>query len=341
VTCAETRELFSALVDDALAPAERAALEAHLAGCAECRRELAGFQRAVSLARSLEPARAPAGFVDRVVAATRPAPWPARLARHLFVPWPKLPVEIAAVLLIGGLAVLLYRGSVEERRAVRHEYAPPSGSSAPPTPPPTVSTPGAAPSTPPAPPARKRAGLEDERAKVASAPPAAEGPASKDESELMAKARRDAAPEDKRAAPRESHADSDRAAGASTPSAVAPAAPSPPTVAAPSRPAPSSAVQTLSRTGPKTDVVARLTTADTEAAERDLATLAGQHGGRQVGRRVEAGVVTVDLELPRERYADFARAASRLGAFAGPPDAATSSGTVRLAVRLESTATRP
>src|SRR6266446_6056556 len=58
MTCTETRDLFSALADDALTPAERAALDAHLAGCAECRRELAGLLRTVKLVRAPDPARA-------------------------------------------------------------------------------------------------------------------------------------------------------------------------------------------------------------------------------------------------------------------------------------------
>ena len=72
MTCIETRDLFSALADDALTPGERAALDAHLAGCAECRRELAAFGRTVALVRAIDPAHAPAGFVDRVLAAEAP-----------------------------------------------------------------------------------------------------------------------------------------------------------------------------------------------------------------------------------------------------------------------------
>src|SRR5436190_1514909 len=96
MTCTETRDLFSALADDALTPAERAALDAHLAGCAECRRELAAFGRTVALVRAIDPAHAPAGFVDRVLAAARPEPWPRWLARRLSTPWPTLPLGAVA-----------------------------------------------------------------------------------------------------------------------------------------------------------------------------------------------------------------------------------------------------
>ena len=87
MTCHETRELFSALVDDALDARERSALDAHLVGCADCRRELDRFQRTVALVQALPAERAPAGFVDGVIGRAQPAPWPTRLLRGLFVPW--------------------------------------------------------------------------------------------------------------------------------------------------------------------------------------------------------------------------------------------------------------
>jgi len=143
MTCTETRDLFSALADDALAPAERAALDAHLAGCAECRRELAGLLRTVKLVRAIDPERAPAGFVDRVLAAARPEPARKRLARRLLAPWPTLPLGAAALFLVAGLAVLLFRGSPEQQQAARSQ---------PPTPGPAVQAPTreTAPSTGPA-----------------------------------------------------------------------------------------------------------------------------------------------------------------------------------------------
>jgi hypothetical protein len=133
MTCTETRDLFSALADDALTPVERAALDAHLAGCAECRRELARFERTVKLVRALDPAHAPAGFVDRVLAAAQPVPWPRRLARRVARPWPTLPLGAAALLVLGGLAVLLFRGSPELQRAARYQSeSPPAPTTAPP-----------------------------------------------------------------------------------------------------------------------------------------------------------------------------------------------------------------
>ena len=367
MTCHEAREQFTALVDDALRADERATLDAHLAACAECRRELTSFQRAVTLVRAIEPARAPAGFVDRVVAAAQPRPWPARLARRLFTPLTRLPVQAAAVVLVAGLAVLIYRGSVEQQKTVRQESTPapatPPAVTTPPAAPPTpaetpAAPPVAAPARPPvgtpapqiAPPvssapaktddANKRAQLEDkaqERKEVLQSTTPKNEVRSKDKSEgerLMAKSRRDVAPvpapstaEEKLGAERQRESDGGAASREAAGQVAQPRAQSAP----------------LSRTGPETgrkpgrvsDVVASLGTGDVEAAERQLIALAAQRGGSQTGRRVDAAGVTVELDIPRDRYADFARAAAGIGAFSGPSETAVTAPTVRVDVRLD------
>ncbi len=114
MTCHDAREQFSALVDDALSADERATLDAHLATCADCRRELQRFRDTVALLRAVAPVRAPAGFVDRVLDAARPVSWPRRLVRGLFLPWPvKLPMEAAAIVLVAVGVGLVYRGTPE------------------------------------------------------------------------------------------------------------------------------------------------------------------------------------------------------------------------------------
>src|SRR5262245_51869523 len=141
MTCHDAREQLSALIDDALGAEERSAVEAHLATCAECRRELDQLRRTVGLLRAVEPERAPAGFVDRVLEAARPEPWPRRLVRALLLPWPvKLPVEAAAIVLVAVGVVYVFRASLELHGARFYdaprgtielrETAPPSSSDA-------------------------------------------------------------------------------------------------------------------------------------------------------------------------------------------------------------------
>jgi hypothetical protein len=120
VTCQDARELFSADVDAALTAEERIALEGHLAACADCRREQERFRATVGLLRAVEPTRAPVGFVDRVLAAARPVPWPVRLWRRLLAPVPfGRSVEVAVVALVALTAVYLYERSPELQQAAR------------------------------------------------------------------------------------------------------------------------------------------------------------------------------------------------------------------------------
>lgn len=321
MTCTETRDLFSALADDALAPAERAALDAHLAGCAECRRELAAFGRTVAMVRAIDPAHAPAGFVDRVLAAARPEPWSTWLARRLSAPWPTLPLGAAALLLVAGLAVLLFRASPEQQQTARQQSAPPGPTAPAPareTAPSGLSdsreadalrdagasataTREVAPATPPPaarapePPARA-ADVEAARNRLQQAAPAAKSAETSVEPAAPARDVPPPAPEGRRAKVDSIARD---AAGQST--LRQKAAP-------------------LSRTGPMTgilaappDVTAQLRAADVSAAELSLIELAGRLGGRQTGRRIDGGRVVVELAVPREAYAQFVREAAALG----------------------------
>jgi len=314
MTCTETRDLFSALADDALTPAERAALDAHLAGCAECRRELAAFGRTVALVRAIDPAHAPAGFVDRVLAAARPEPWPRWLARRLSTPWPTLPLGAAALLLVAGLAVLLFRAAPEQQQTARYQSAPPG----PAAPAPSGETaPSAASDSPQADASRDAGASATATREVAPAapPPAARAPE----------------PPARLGDVAESKNRLEQAAPAVEPTAPARDAPPP---ALEGRRAKVDSIPTdtakastrrqdaapLSRTGAMTgilaappDVTAQLRAADTSVAERSLIELAGRLGGGQTGRRIDGGRVVVELAVPREAYAQFVREATALG----------------------------
>lgn len=151
MTCEQVREQLSAHLDDALATAERADLEGHLAGCAACRRALEQLRATVGLVAGLEPLHAPAGFVDRVVEAAHRRPWPRRLRAALLVPWrTKVPLEAAALLVVALGAVHLFERTpeVQERAAgragaVRVPEAPAVRAPSPGPPPPSDESPAA------------------------------------------------------------------------------------------------------------------------------------------------------------------------------------------------------
>src|SRR5206468_6792200 len=127
MTCHDARELFSDWMDEALTAEDRAEVDAHLVGCADCRKELERLTATIALLHRMDRPRAPVGFVDRVLARTSPAPWYERFYKRLFVPLSvKLPAEAAALLLVAGLAVYVFQRTPELQQAARREAARPA-----------------------------------------------------------------------------------------------------------------------------------------------------------------------------------------------------------------------
>lgn len=70
--CTDVREEFSALLDGELSPEQQERVEAHLAQCADCLRELDGLKRIDTLYRDLPGVPAPEDFEVRLRKAIRP-----------------------------------------------------------------------------------------------------------------------------------------------------------------------------------------------------------------------------------------------------------------------------
>lgn len=118
---------YSDLADDELSPDLRLEVEAHLTACADCRREWEGFQGMLAMLHDLPRLRAPEGFVERVRAATRPAPRSRRLVRSLFVPvHVKVPLQVAALALVVLGAVYLTPPSPDPGLVARSDGPEPS-----------------------------------------------------------------------------------------------------------------------------------------------------------------------------------------------------------------------
>ena len=65
MTCKHTRRLLSRHLDGRTGDAERAAIEAHLPGCAGCRAELARLEVPARALRAIGPAPVPEGLAER------------------------------------------------------------------------------------------------------------------------------------------------------------------------------------------------------------------------------------------------------------------------------------
>jgi hypothetical protein len=343
MTCQEIRELFSARVDDALSSEERATIDAHLATCAECAREWDRFAHTVGLLRAVVPARAPIGFVDRVLAA-RPRPWYRRLARRVFLPWPvKVPLEAAAVVMVAGLAVLIFQRSPELQQAARG----PEPTVVVPAPPAPATTP-TAPSTPATPP----------EAVMPPAPTAAPAPATP-ERPLELRLPDEKKADDARQAPAEVRKEAvaparDAAPEPEPPRAVAESrakSVEPPAAgslrqnaekdaggrAAPRGAAPAAAktpeVQKLAAV--RSDALARLAVTDRDAAERTVRSLVARAGGQVVTHAQEAEATVFTLIVPGERWDELQRELRGLGPLYLERSRDTTVGVLRVTLRLE------
>jgi anti-sigma factor RsiW len=328
MTCDETRDTLSAYLDEALAPDERNLVAVHLEDCVECRRELEALRGTVALLQRVEPARAPVGFVDRVVAAARPRPWYRRAADAVLLPLSvKLPLEVTAMVMVGLLAVYLFERNPELQQAAR-EVAPRQEPAAPAkekpperladkTPPPPV------PYTPPSSEAPARAPGERDRAdasrsqEVTAPPPGVDSPAPPAVSApSVASAPPPIAPLPPEAKPqaKSEAGPSENVAGAARPEAEARQRLLPPSTDSAGAAA-SSARLALKRSLPPADVVARVAVKDRDAAERELAALIARLGGSVTQRRREDETTVVEAVIPQPRYAEFAESVGRIGSW--------------------------
>ena len=337
MTCHETRERLSGLLEEALDASERAEVGAHLDACPDCRRELDQLRATVSLLSRVERPRAPVGFVDRVMAAAHPVPWHRKLGRRLFLPLGiKLPVQAAAMLVIAVLGVYLLQRSPELRDAVRVERETPVFRSEP------LGTTQAVPTPPPSPSQKDLKAGKADSGKLSEPTPRASRKSENtvgDERRLDLPQSSPPLTQESKQEPRK-EADTDRfqkPAAPATPPAESRAkspdaaegqsgllAPEPPAMAAKRQPDTSS-------------VLGRLNVTSRPAAEQGLADLLARLGGTVTGRRQELGVTVVEVLVPEARYADFVRGLTTLGAWTpeGQPAALpTDPPQIRLSIRI-------
>jgi len=109
--CESAQNGFSDYIDKALAPPQRAALESHLAQCAECRRQLQAWQRTKEALNGLPRCSAPEGFGLRLMQRVRAEGHASVPALRVVSLWPR--VAAAAAMLLVAVGVVFVAGRPE------------------------------------------------------------------------------------------------------------------------------------------------------------------------------------------------------------------------------------
>jgi hypothetical protein len=181
---AHESERLSALLDDALSPAERTEVEAHLAVCPQCRAQLAAFEAVDDAAGGL-PLEVPPGYFDDFASRVRQrieasaAAVPAQRSRRL----PTWAFAAAAALLLAVITPLTLherssRGGVASApSAAPPAVAPPAAAQPRQAPPPAVAAKAGEPRSTPASPAAPLAAKQQAPARVRPQAPNAVAPA--------------------------------------------------------------------------------------------------------------------------------------------------------------------
>ena len=117
--CQDIEHLLSLYPEGILTDAEKRVVEEHLADCAACRKELACLQKAGELVDQLPAVEAPPWFGQKIMARVRQEADKKNSARKWFYPMRfRIPLQIAATLVIAVLAVYIYRSGNEQVKEI-------------------------------------------------------------------------------------------------------------------------------------------------------------------------------------------------------------------------------
>jgi anti-sigma factor RsiW len=113
--CHDLQKLLPLYEEGILSDAEKRAVEEHLAQCGDCRREMAFLQKADRLVKNLSPVDEPPWFQQRIMARVREEAGQKSFWQKWFHPLSfRIPVQIAATIVIAVLAVYIYRSGDEQ-----------------------------------------------------------------------------------------------------------------------------------------------------------------------------------------------------------------------------------
>jgi hypothetical protein len=119
MNCKEIENFLPLYPDDLLSAAEKQAVEEHLKSCPKCCKEMALLQKTEKMAHDLKEVEPPPWFKQRIMAQVREEADKKSFVQKWFYPLRiKIPVQIAATIVITVLAVYIYRTGEQEMKAV-------------------------------------------------------------------------------------------------------------------------------------------------------------------------------------------------------------------------------
>ncbi len=117
--CQDIENLLPLYGEGVLADAEKKAVDEHLAGCVACQKELARLQKAGQLVADVPQVEEPPWFQQKIMARVREEADKKSIAQKGFYSLRmKIPVQIAATLVIAVLAVYIYRSGDEQVKEI-------------------------------------------------------------------------------------------------------------------------------------------------------------------------------------------------------------------------------
>jgi len=115
--CAEIKELLSEYLDDTLDSKTTVLVQEHVQACSGCKEELDSLRSLVGALGSLEPAKAPDDFLDRLHERIEQRSTFSKFVRKLFVPMQiKIPMQFAAVTAVALLVFAVVRTQQPRKR---------------------------------------------------------------------------------------------------------------------------------------------------------------------------------------------------------------------------------
>jgi len=125
--CHDIQKLLPLYEEGVLSDAEKQVVGDHLAQCTDCRREMAFLQKADQLVKKLSSVEEPPWFQQKIMARVREEAAKKSFWQKWFSPFRfRIPVQIAATIVIAVLAVYIYRSGDDQVQRILPGASPPA-----------------------------------------------------------------------------------------------------------------------------------------------------------------------------------------------------------------------